>query len=137
MNFPRILLWINSVFFVVFGLSFMFAPSSSAELLIGSIPASPSAMIDMRATYGGFGLGIGVFFGVCARNMDLVLVGLGSSLAILSGIVLGRIVGILLDGEPNNSVYAGLFSEILFLVLTVFAIRVQTNANDKKGRKTV
>ncbi len=108
----------------------MFAPSLSAELMIGSIPTSPSAMIDMRATYGGFGLGIGVFFGVCARNMDLVFVGLGSSLAVLSGIVLGRIVGILLDGEPNNSIYAGLFAEALFLVLIVFAIKVQTKTQD-------
>ncbi len=127
MNFPHIFLWINSVFFVVFGLSFMLAPSSSAELLIGSIPASPSAMIDMRATYGGFGLGIGVILGLCARNIDLVLVGLRSSLAIYSGIVLGRIVGIFLDGEPNNSIYAGLFAETVFLGLTVLAIKVQTN----------
>ncbi len=132
MNFPRIFLWINSVFFVLFGLSFVLAPSSSAELIIGSIPASPSGMIDMRATYGGFGLGVGVIFGLCARNIDLVLVGLRSSLAIFSGILLGRIVGIFLDGEPNNSVYAGLFSEALFLVLTVFAIKMQTKTKDLK-----
>ena len=132
MNFPGIFLWINSVFFVLFGLSFVLAPGSSAELIIGSIPASPSGMIDMRATYGGFGLAIGVLFGLCARSFELALLGLRFSLALYSGILLGRIVGIFLDGEPNGSVYSNLFLEALFLVLTVFAIRVQTNIKSLK-----
>ncbi len=49
-------------------------------------------MIDMRATYGGTALGLGLFFGFCARNPAVLRAGLLASLMVLSGIAGGRLL---------------------------------------------
>ena len=68
MKFPTVLLWINAAFFLVFGALFLVAPGVFAELLTGATPATTNALIDIRATYGGMALGIGLFFAFCARQ---------------------------------------------------------------------
>lgn len=123
MAFQRTLLWINCVLFIVFGIGFILIPGSLSNLMTGSVPATTSAMTDMRATYGGMALGIAIFFGICARNPDTVRIGLIASALALSCIAFGRIVGIFIDGSPNIFIYLLLSAEVLFAAMILFALK--------------
>jgi len=123
MTLQRMLLWINCALFVMFGVGFIMMPGFLANLLTDAVPGTTSAMIDMRATYGGMALGIAIFFGVCARHPDTVRIGLIASVLVLFCIALGRIVGIFIDGSPNIFIYLLLSAEILFAALILFALK--------------
>lgn len=122
MTFPKALLWLNAALFTAFGLGFIFAPAFFANLITGSTPGTPSAMIDMRATYGGFGLGLALFYGWCAQNRQVRL-GLLASLLVMAAIAAGRVVGFVLDGSPNLFIWLLLAAETLFVALIFLALR--------------
>lgn len=117
------LLWTNSVLFILFGAAFVAAPEFFAVYLTGSAPGTPSALIDMRATYGGTALGIGFFFGFCARRPATVQIGLIASVWVLASIAAARLVGSVLDGSPNRFMSLFLAAEMLFVVLGAIAIK--------------
>ncbi len=68
MKFSFSLLWANALLFLLFGTSFLVLPEQMALLVTESAPASPAGLTDMRATYGGLSLGIGLFLGYCAHT---------------------------------------------------------------------
>jgi hypothetical protein len=123
MKLARLLLWANAACFLIFGASFLIAPAAMAHLLTGATPASPITLIDIRATYGGMALGIGIFFAFCARRLPTVRIGLVASLLVASGIVFGRLAGIVVDGSPNAAMIALLAGDSLFIVLFAIALR--------------
>lgn len=123
MKFPTSLLWLNSVLFAVFGSSFIAAPELFAKVITGAIPGTSSALIDMRATYGGMGLGIGLFFGFCARRPATVELGLYASLFVLGTTAIARLAGFAADGAPNVFMLLLVSAELLFVVLIVAALR--------------
>jgi hypothetical protein len=126
MTFPVKLLWINALLFIPFGAAFIAAPNGLSLFLTGTAPGTPSAVTDMRATYGGMALGAGLFFGFCVRHPTLLRAGLLASLLVLSGIAGGRLMGILIDGSPNPFIIALLAAELLFVVLfTITLKRIQ------------
>ncbi len=117
------LLWVNALLFLAFGLGFMFAPAFFSQTITGASPATSSAMIDMRATYGGIAIGLAIFWGWCARGNNTQLAGLLSSLLVLAATAFGRILGILMDGAPNIFMFILLAAELLFVGLIVFALK--------------
>lgn len=118
------LLRISSVAFVAFAL----APDTFADLVTGAVPATPSASIDMRATYGGVALGLGVFYWLAARRAEWVRMGVLASLLVIAGIAAARAVGIVADGQPNTFM-------LLFLVLEVVAVVLSDVALRRLGRE--
>ena len=79
------------------------------------------AVIDGRAQYGGFSLGIGLFLLYCAyKNVRIGLV--ASSLA-LACIIPARLIGFAVDGTPNHVMYIFLGMEIVLLAFTLLALR--------------
>ena len=127
MKFPITLLWINSALFVVFGACFVVAPEFFATVITGAAPGTPSAITDMRATYGGMGLGIGLLFGFCARQPSTVQVGLIAALLVLGSTATARLVGIIADGSPNLFMFLLLGAELLFVALLVSALKQSRN----------
>ncbi len=123
MKFATTLLWLNAVLFIIFGMCFSIAPRFFAYLLTEAIPATSSACIDMRASYGGMGLGIGLVFALCARHPSTVRLGLIASLMVLGSIVAGRLIGFVADGSPNLLMFLMLGAELLFIVLLVVAFK--------------
>ena len=123
MSLPVVLLWIDCVLFVGFGVGFAAVPLELAEFVTGDAPSVSSAVIDMRATYGGVAIGTGLFFGYCARRASLVQIGLVASLLVIASIGLARVVGILIDGDPNAFMIFFLALEVVFSGLTVVALR--------------
>jgi Domain of unknown function (DUF4345) len=99
------------------------------ETLIDPIPVlanvgidltTTSALSSMRAVYGGMHLVFGIFcfYGIFRQTrMALTLVVLYTA-----GFVIGRLSGILLDGEPNEFVFTWLITESLSLMITGFLL---------------
>ena len=124
MKGSRMLLSVNAILFVLFGVGFIFTPTSLALWITGSIPGTSSAMIDLRATYGGLALGIGIFWAVCAGNGSHHI-GLLSAFLVLASVAFGRIIGMLLDGSPNLLMYLLLAAEVIFAALSLMFYKKQ------------
>jgi hypothetical protein len=110
-------LWINCILFVLFGLGFILAPSALSNFVTGTEPGNTNAIIDMRATYGGMGLGVGLLFGYSALQRGAELFGVTASFLILSGIALGRIYGMAIGGSPNFFMFTQLAAELGFAAI--------------------
>lgn len=121
MKFAKRLVLINGVLFVGFGLGFLIAPVFFSSLFTGGTLTTSSAAIDLRATYGGLGLGIGVWFLLCAKSN--VRLGVLGAIAVLASIVIGRVIGLVVDGAPNMFMYVFLLAEVVFLLASLFALR--------------
>ena len=61
----RAFVWIAAAIFVVAGLSYLISPASLTQAT--GVSADASGLTDIRANYGGFQLGVGVFLVWCAR----------------------------------------------------------------------
>jgi hypothetical protein len=123
MRFAINLLKVDSALFIVFGACFIAAPEFFAQTLTGSEPWTSSALIDMRATYGGMGLGIGLLFWFLARQRETVIAGLAGTALVLGAIALGRVVGFVADGTPNAFMLAQFVAEILFMALSIATLK--------------
>jgi len=123
MKFAKYLVWVNCALFVAFGLGFTFAPTVLASIVTGSEPASPSAVIDMRATYGGMALGLASLFWLCAKDPQTVYIGVRGVLGVMIFLSLSRLFGIIIDGSANTFMYLLLGAEVVMAILAAAALR--------------
>ncbi len=124
MSLGKTTLLIASSSFVVYGLAFLCMPVWASSFVGLELPTA-SARIDARATYGGFFLGTAIFWAMCARRAVWLRAGLASLAIIMGGFILGRAVGIIVDGEPNAAIYVLLGGEIVGLALALVALKQQ------------
>ena len=127
MNFKTILIWINALVFIAYGLGFVFFPETLALLVTGSAPSTSSGVIDMRATYGGMTLGLGVLFGLSASDPRTVRLGVWGIIVVMIGMAAGRLFGMIQDGTPNPIMYIFLAVEIVVVILASWALRRDTS----------
>ncbi len=95
MKYSRYLVWANCALFVAFGLGFTFFPGLLSSIVAGSEPTSPSAVIDMRATYGGMALGLAFLFWLCTKDKQAVYIGVRGVLGLMVLLALSRLFGII------------------------------------------
>jgi hypothetical protein len=89
---PRTSLGLAGVTFVGVGLAFLIDPDRLSSIV--EIEARrPRASIELRAMYGGFELGLGVFFLVAAARSRWTRAALAAQVLTLSGLALGRLWG--------------------------------------------
>lgn len=117
MNLRGFVLTLNALVFVLYGLSFVFIPEKMSHFVTGGIPATSSGMIDLRATYGGMSLAIGVLLFIFANRRDLASIGLVTVVAIMLGMAGGRLIGMIIDGDANQVMYVYLALELVMAVL--------------------
>ena len=69
-----------------------------------------SGNIDLRATYGGMSVGVGLILFALGLRDHTIKLGLISVIFLMIGMALGRTIGIVIDGSPNNLmlIYLGL-----------------------------
>ncbi len=79
------------------GAAYLLFPVSMAALTELELP-SASAVIDIRASYGGQLIGLGVFALAVSRRRELVVFGLLFVAAGLGGTGLGRLAGAIIEG---------------------------------------
>jgi hypothetical protein len=64
------------------------------------------AKTDLRATYGGFEWGFGLFLLYCALKKEHLLTGLLAASVCIGGFGISRVFGILADGQPTSMMVA-------------------------------
>ncbi|MDB6063678.1 MAG: hypothetical protein JWM78_3781 [Verrucomicrobiaceae bacterium] len=104
------------------GLAYIFIPlQMTAPMEFGALTAP--ALADIRANYGGFQAGLGIFLLYCANTARIKL-GLLAVLLIMTCVPLGRVYGFLVDGGATQTLLGVLAMEVIFFVLTlVFYLR--------------
>ena len=116
----RVIVWGTALFFIVYGLGFVFYPAQLADVITGSAPASASALIDMRATYGGLTVAVGVVFLLLGAREHTVSLSLRAIAVVLLAMAAGRGLGMLLDGAGNVFMWLYLAGEVLFGALALW-----------------
>lgn len=125
MNLKTTLLWFNCIFLAVYGAGFIFFPKVLGGL-VEIIPATAPGMIDMRSTYGGMALGLGLFFGLSTRHSNTINLGIYGLCAVMVSMGGARILGMFIDGSPNLLMYIYLAIEVVMGVLAFVALRLDT-----------
>ena len=121
MSLGRFSLIFAAIAFFIYGAAFLLFSILMTSLLGCKLSVS-SAVIDVRATYGGSILGTAVFFALCALRDELLRAGLMAQAAVLGGFIFGRVVGIVVDREPNLFIVILLVGEITGLALAALQI---------------
>lgn len=123
MLFARILLTVQGVALMGFGLAYFIKPQEMANLT-GMLLMAPAAVTDVRAYYGGLQLGLGVFMLLALARLDLLRPALSLLVLIYAAVALGRLSGLWLDGgeQQTFNLYAMIF-EILSSILAFLALR--------------
>jgi hypothetical protein len=119
----RAVLWIAGLMFVGFGLAFTLWPLPMARVVEIPLP-TPTARIDLSATYGGFSLGFGAFLLACTRRASWLEPGLLAAAVALAGLALVRTLGIFAAaGPPTPVILIALALEVTGVVASVLALR--------------
>ena len=120
MKLERILTFVSILIFGGIGLACLFFPVEMAKGVDISL-TTVTAVVDFRATYGGFLVGLALFFVFCLFNKNYLPVGLIVQAVALGGFAFGRIIGIALDGMPKMILVYFLIAEIIGSALAIFA----------------
>ena len=126
---PRLasmLVWIAGLVFVLYGMAFALAPVEMAAWATGDAPDTPSAVIDMRATYGGMSIALGatiLLLGLRASTLSLALLIIA---IVLLAMAVTRLIGMVVDGTPNATMIIYLVLEIVGAVLALYVRRAET-----------
>ena len=108
--------------FLGFGLLFLVSPTTLTTLTDISLP-TPIALMEIRGVYGGFFIGAGLFLLICAWRESWLRPGMMAQAAILGGLVVGRVLGLLIDGAANTFIYLLLLSEIIGFIISIAVLR--------------
>jgi len=120
---PAVILWLNAVVFLLYGLVFALAPEVMSTLVTGSSPSTGSGLTDMRSTYGGMSIGLGLLLGLAARRPANHSLGLLGVVAIMVGMGCTRVLGMLVDGHANAGMYVYLALEVVMAGLALWVFR--------------
>jgi hypothetical protein len=130
MMLAKALLIFAAVVFVGIGLGFLAVPVQWASLVEISLPTA-MARTDLRATYGGFDLAIGVFLGLCAFRADWIRPGLAALGLAAAGFGGGRLLGILVEGTAGPLMLGFAAFEITGAVLAFYLLRRLPNPSSR------
>jgi len=112
------LIFAASVFLIIGG-GFLVVPVEWAAVAEIVLP-TPMARTDLRATYGGFNVGMGIFLALCALREEWIRPGvLGVALA-AAGYGGGRLIGILAEGTASSWMLFFLTVELAITVVSSF-----------------
>jgi len=121
MPIAKISVALTAIVYLAIGIIFLADPIYWGSSVDISLP-TPTAIIDLRATYGGCMFAIAVFLFYCLKNSTLLKAGLIFQIISFAGFGLSRFAGILLDGPPRAIMYYLLIAEIFGFILGVFGL---------------
>jgi hypothetical protein len=104
-----------------FGAAFLVWPVELVGLAGIELP-SATARADVRAVYGGLQLGLAAFVAYCAARPERTVVGLVATTSCIVGLLTGRLVGALVDGECSRITLAYLSIEAVSAAVAAAAL---------------
>lgn len=122
MPIATVIVRINAVLFLLYGIGFIFFPEAMAQMVSGSAPSQTSALIDMRATYGGMSAGIGLLLFALGNGQAMARKGLLGVVLLMVGMASGRLYGIVVDGSPNLTMHIYLGLELAMATVAIWAM---------------
>ena len=122
MKFARGLLFSCALVFIVVGAGFLLLPVQFGQVLEISLPTA-TARTDVRATYGGLELGLGIFLVLCALRREWIRPGLWALALSTGGFATGRLTALLFEGTISSFMLAFLVTEIVVTLIAVFLLR--------------
>lgn len=111
--FSRFIVWGNALFFILYGLAFLLMPGQLADWITDATPGSASALMDMRATYGGMTIAVGVLFALLGTREATHAMALQAIALVLLLMATGRALGMAMDGAANIYMWLYLVGELL------------------------
>lgn len=109
MSVSRGVLLVTAVVFAVVGVWGFVSPASLVALVDVEAP-TPTATADVRAQYGGFTLGMGVFLVLCVVRKDWTTAGLAAGALTLTGFALARATSVV-EGPVRPIIFVLMVSE--------------------------
>jgi hypothetical protein len=122
MKLAKYLVGFYGVAFLILGALFLVAPGALTATTQVALP-TPVAVQEIRAVYGGFFLGVGLYLLLCALRVSGLRQGLVALVMIMGGLVIGRFFGFAIDGPANTQLYVLTASEVVGLVLALVLLR--------------
>jgi hypothetical protein len=126
MGFARAYLYFVAAMGIFFGFWYLFAPAGLTDPT-GFGPLAPNALTDVRATYGGFQIGLGLFTFWAAADPARVRTGLLLQALTIGAIGSCRLVGFAIDGAPNGFLISAIVSEVTLTAIALIALRRISN----------
>lgn len=110
--------------FLLYGLLFFVIPIETFQFVVDGTVTSSSGVTDLRATYGGMSVGVGVILYMLGMSPQMLKMGLVSVFVLMFGMAFGRSVGIIFDGNTNSYMYIYLVLEIAASFVSFVLIKV-------------
>jgi hypothetical protein len=117
MRAARIYLTFIAVISLVFGVVYLVAPLSMTTPM-GFGDLKPSALTDVRANYGGFQIGTGLFMLFCLKR-DRLKLGMLLALLLAAVIAASRALGLAIDGDMIPPSQGALTFEVVLTVISL------------------
>jgi hypothetical protein len=117
MRAARIYLAFIAVISLVFGVVYLVAPLSMTTPM-GFGDLKPSALTDVRANYGGFQIGTGLFMLFCLKR-DRLKLGMLLALLLAAVITASRALGLAIDGDMIPPSQGALTFEVALTVISL------------------
>lgn len=127
MIFSRALILLTALVFVAYGIGFALAPLFMSNLVTNGFPSTPAGITDMRSTYGGMSIGLGILLALAARSTASVRLGLLGVFAAMAGMGSTRALGLFTDRSGNAVMYAYLALEVGAACAALIALRPEND----------
>ncbi len=114
---------LTAAVFALYGLAFVLAPAALARWITGSAPTASPGMIDLRATYGGMSVAVGILLFRLASRPSTVPLGLVGVVLLMLGMAAGGLYGMLVDGSPSTLMLVCLGLELAVAALAIRLLR--------------
>lgn len=102
-KFARVALILGALGLAAFGIALLIAPALLG--VVGIELPTPAARTEIRAFYGGLEIGLAIFLAAAARRDDWLRPALFAQAAVLGGIVIARLLGVLIDGSAEPMIF--------------------------------
>jgi len=122
MRLAKGILLFGAVVFAVIGLGFLVVPVQWASVVEIGLPTA-MARTDLRATYGGFDLAVGVFLALCAFRTEWIRPGLAAMGLAAAGFAGGRLLGIVVEGTASPLMLIFAIMETTGALLVLYVLR--------------
>jgi hypothetical protein len=129
MKLAKISIIITAAVYLIIGVMFLTSPVYWVKGVDILLP-TPTAIIDLQATYGGCMFALGIFFLYTYKNLSLIRMGLILQAITLGGFAFGRFVGILMHGIPKPIIFYLFIAEISGVILAIYCLS-QMSKTDK------